>query len=92
MSREHLLHIGYYGNLRPARDVSLGDDVIVVTSGNVMNARVIEKENVIKWGAYCPHTTGTKASFSSKFDLDVASTKNESSDTILLGFSRLKCV
>ena len=69
MSREHLLHVGYYGNLRPARDVSVGDDVMVAINGNVVNTKVTGKETVMKSGAYCPHTTGTKASFSSGLKL-----------------------
>ena len=69
MSREHLLHVGYYGNLRPARDVSVGDDVMVAINGNVVNTKVTGKETVMKSGVYCPHTTGNEASSSSSLRL-----------------------
>ena len=58
LSGEHLLHIGYYGNLKAANEVKVGDHVLVLEDGIPWKSRVNEIKTTVKKGAYCPHTTG----------------------------------
>ena len=65
LSREHLLPVGSYGNLKASRDVVLGDVVFVMSDGSLETTRVTGIETVIKKGAYCPHTTGKSVTLQS---------------------------
>ena len=67
MSGNHFIHVGYYGNLKPADCVAIGDTVFTVSSDKLKPAKVAESAKVKKNGAYCPHTTGEKKQLSYYF-------------------------
>ena len=58
LSRGHLIHVGCHGNLKAARDVAIGDTVFVKMNSNLRPTKVTGVTEVLKRGAYCPHTTG----------------------------------
>ena len=58
MSRNHFIHVGYYGNLKAADSVAIGDMVFTVLNDKLKPAKIAEIAKVKKNGAYCPHTTG----------------------------------
>ena len=58
LSMGHLIHVGYHGNLKAARDVAIGDTVLVTADFNLKPTKVTGITQVLKRGAYCPHTTG----------------------------------
>ena len=69
MSRNHFIHVGYYGNLKAADSVAIGDTVFTVFSDKLKPTKIVEITEVKKNGAYCPHTTGLKKQLSHFFDL-----------------------
>ena len=58
LSSEHLLHVGCYGNLRAAKDVRDGDNILLLADGKLLKSEVIAIKTTVLRGAYCPHTTG----------------------------------
>ena len=58
LSKGHLLHVGRYGNLKAAREVTTGNVVFVTSQGGLEYEVVTKVTTVVKKGAYCPHTTG----------------------------------
>ena len=67
LSRGHLIHVCYHGNIVPARDVAIGDTVFVNEDFTLKPTKVTGTTEVIKRGAYCPHTTGILKCFNSAF-------------------------
>ena len=67
MSGNHFIHVGYYGNLKPADSVVIGDTVFTVFGDKLKPTKVAEIAAVQKNGAYCPHTTGKKKQLSQYF-------------------------
>ena len=58
LSRGHLIHVGSHGNLKAARDVAIGDTVFVTVDFSLRSTKVTAVTEVVRRGAYCPHTTG----------------------------------
>ena len=58
LSRGHLIHVGSHGKLKAAPDVAIGDTVFVTVDFRLRPAKVTGVTEVLKRGAYCPHTTG----------------------------------
>ena len=58
LSPGHLLHVGYHGNLKTAREASIGDTVLVMVQSSLKPGTVTAKTQAMKRGAFCPHTIG----------------------------------